>query len=67
MICKGAQTVIKGSQIFHKEYTIPNHTNYSREDPKPLVTTSLAIMIVVHTTEVSTLYPRVVISSLIGD
>jgi hypothetical protein len=40
----------------------PNHTLYSREDPRPLVITSSAIMIVVHSTEVSTLYLRIVIS-----
>jgi hypothetical protein len=34
-----------------------------KEDPRPLVTASSAIMIVVHSTEVSTLYPQVVISS----
>jgi hypothetical protein len=34
------------------------------EDPKPLVTTSLAIMIVVHFAKVSAMYPHVVISSL---
>jgi hypothetical protein len=43
----------------------PNHTLYSREDPKPFVTASSAIMIVVHSTDVSTLYPRVVISSMV--
>jgi hypothetical protein len=45
----------------------PNHTLYSREDPRPLVTTSLVIMIVIHSIEVSTMYPRVVISSSISD
>jgi hypothetical protein len=46
--------------------TIPflNHTLYSREDPRPLVSTRSAIMIVVHFAKVSALYPRVVISSL---
>jgi hypothetical protein len=53
-----------GSPSFHKDYTIPNHTNYSKEDPIPRVTTSSAIMIVVHFAKVSALYPRVVISSL---
>jgi hypothetical protein len=38
----------KGSQSFHKDYTIPNHTNYSREDPRSLVTPSSAIIIIVH-------------------
>jgi hypothetical protein len=47
--------------------TFPNHTLYSREDLRPLVTTSSTIMIVVHSTEVSTLYPHVVISSPVGD
>jgi hypothetical protein len=42
-----------GSQSFHKDYTIPNHTNYSREDPKPLVTASSTIMIVVHFAKVA--------------
>jgi hypothetical protein len=42
----------------------PNHTPYSREDPRPLVSTSLAIMIVVHLAKVSAMYPWVVISSL---
>jgi hypothetical protein len=42
-----------GSQSFHKDYTIPNHTNYSRVDPKPLVTASSAIMTVVHFTKVA--------------
>jgi hypothetical protein len=45
----------------------PNHTIYYREDPRPLVTASSAIMIVVHSAEVSTLYPPVVISSPISD
>jgi hypothetical protein len=42
----------------------PNHTLYSREDPRSLVTASSTIMIVAHSAEVSTLYPRIVISSL---
>jgi hypothetical protein len=36
------------------------------EDHRPLVTASSTIMIVRHYTKVSTLYPRVVILSLIG-
>jgi hypothetical protein len=42
----------------------PNHTLYSREDLRLLVTTSSAIMIVVHSVEVSTLYSCIMISSL---
>jgi hypothetical protein len=73
---KGAQRVTKDTkgtkdhtipQSYTEPYTtipFPNSTIYSREDPRPLVTTSSAIMIVVHSTDVSTLYPRVVISSL---
>jgi hypothetical protein len=45
----------------------PNRTHYSREDPRPLVTASSAIMIVVHSVEVSTMYPRIVILSPVGD
>jgi hypothetical protein len=56
-IHKGAQRVTKGT----KDHTVPQsctkpyptipfskHTLYSREDPGPLVTASLTIMIVVH-------------------
>jgi hypothetical protein len=70
------QRVTKGT----KDHTVPqsytdpyptipflNHTLHSREDPRLLITTSLAIMIVVHSTEVSTLYPCVVISSPVSD
>jgi hypothetical protein len=56
-------------QSYTKPYPtipFPNHTLYSWEDPRPLVTTSSAIMIVVHFAKVSALYPRVVISSLHG-
>jgi hypothetical protein len=49
----------KPFQLFHSQ----NHTIYSWEDPKPLVTASLAIMIVVHFAKVSTQHPRIVISS----
>jgi hypothetical protein len=49
---------------YHKAIPFPNHTNYSREDLRPLVTKSSAIMIVVHSAVVSTLYLWVVISSL---
>jgi hypothetical protein len=45
----------------------PNHTLYSREDPRLLVPASSAIMIVVHSADVSTIYPRVVFSSPVGD
>jgi hypothetical protein len=41
-------TKAQRAQMDHKDYTIPNHTNYSREDPRPLITVSSAIMIVVH-------------------
>jgi hypothetical protein len=59
------------AQSNHKDSTktwpIPLHSHPNhliKEDPRPLVTASLAIKIVVHSAEVSTLYPRVVISSL---
>jgi hypothetical protein len=70
LIHKGVQRVTKDhtvSQSYTKPYPtipLPNHTLYSREDPRPLVTASSTIMVVVYSTEVSTLYPRVVISSL---
>jgi hypothetical protein len=76
LIHKGAQMVTRGTkdhtvtQSYTEPYPtiqFPNHTLYSREDPRPLVTASSTIMIVVHSTDVSTLYPRVVISSLVGD
>jgi hypothetical protein len=57
-------------QKYTKPYpTIPflNHTFYSRKDLRPLVTASLAIIIVVHFAKVSALYPQVVISSPVGD
>jgi hypothetical protein len=43
-----------------------NHsqTIYSREDPRPLVTASSAIMIVIDYAKVSNAYPQVVISLL---
>jgi hypothetical protein len=69
MIHKGAQRITQYHKVVPKPYpTIPfsNHTLYSREDPRPLVIAISAIMIVVHSIEVSTLYPRVVISSLLG-
>jgi hypothetical protein len=47
-----------------QNHAIPIHTILSRENPRPLVTASTAIMIVVDFAKVSTLYPRVVISSL---
>jgi hypothetical protein len=48
------------SQSYIKPYPshpLPNHTLYSREDPRPLVTASSAIMIVVHFAKDSALYP----------
>jgi hypothetical protein len=56
-------------QSYTKPYPtipFPNYTLYSREDQRPLVTASSAIMIVVLFANVSALYPRVVISSLNG-
>jgi hypothetical protein len=44
----------------------PNHTLYSREDSRPLVTASSVIKIVVRFAKLSALYPRIVISSLRG-
>jgi hypothetical protein len=41
-------------QICTKPYStipVPNHTLYSREDPRPLITASSAIIIVVHSAE----------------
>jgi hypothetical protein len=35
----------------------PNHTIYSKEDPRALITASSSIMIVAHFAKVSTLYP----------
>jgi hypothetical protein len=79
MIHKGAQGVTKDTKGT-KDHTVPqnctkpystipfpNHTLYYREDARPLVTASSAIMIVVHSAKVSTLYPRVVISSPVSD
>jgi hypothetical protein len=69
MIHKGAQRVSKDTkgtkdhtvpQSYTKPYsTIPflNHTLYSRGDPRPLVTASSAIMIVIHFAKVTALYP----------
>jgi hypothetical protein len=60
MIHKGAQRVTKDTkgtknymvpQIYTKPYptiSFPNHTLYSREDPRPLVIASSVIMIVIH-------------------
>jgi hypothetical protein len=76
LIRKGAQRVIKDRKgtkdhMVPESYTepylaipFPNHTLYSREDHRPLVTTNSAIMIAIHSTDISTMYPRVVISSL---
>jgi hypothetical protein len=45
--------------------TIPSIiTMSSQEDPIPLVTVSMTIMIVVHSTKISALYPHIVILSL---
>jgi hypothetical protein len=72
MIHQGAQRGTKDHtvlQSYTKPYPtipFPNHTLYNREDPRQLVTASSTIMMVVHSIEVSTLYPCVVISSLIG-
>jgi hypothetical protein len=72
LIHEGAQRVTKGTkdhtvpQSCTKPYPtipFPNHTLYSREDLRLLLTASLAILIVVHIAEVSTLYPHIVISS----
>jgi hypothetical protein len=56
------------TQLHHKPHPKPFHsqfhTLYSREDPRPLVTASSTIMIVVHFTKLSTMYPYKVISSL---
>jgi hypothetical protein len=72
MIHQGAQRGTKDHmlpQSYTKPYPsipFPNDTLYSREDHRPLVTASSTIMMIVHSAEVSTLYPRVVISSLTG-
>jgi hypothetical protein len=57
------------SQSYTEPYptiSFPNHTLYSREDPRLLVTASSTIMIVVHFAKGSALYPRIVILSLVG-
>jgi hypothetical protein len=74
VIHKGVTIDHTASQSYTNDHLnpIPCHsqhlfkTIYSREDPRPLVTASLAIMIVVHFAKVSALYPHVVISSLLG-
>jgi hypothetical protein len=79
MIYKCTQRVTKDTKGT-KDHTVPQsyikpyptipfpiHTLYSREDLRPFVTASSSIMIVVHFAKVSALYPRVVISSPIGD
>jgi hypothetical protein len=50
-------------------FPIPTHNNilYSKEDHILLVTASSAIIIIVHSTEVSALYPYIVILSPIGN
>jgi hypothetical protein len=52
--------------IYTKTITTIPHIKQliSREDPRPLMTVSSAIMIVVLFAKVNVLYPRVVISSL---
>jgi hypothetical protein len=63
MIYKGAQRaqrITRYHKAIPKSYPIipfPNHTRYSREDPRPLVNASSAIMIVVHFAKVNALYP----------
>jgi hypothetical protein len=56
--------VSHGTSKLYRTIPFPNHTLYSREDPRLLVIVCSATMIVVHYIEVSTLYPRIVISSL---
>jgi hypothetical protein len=68
MITK-AQRAQSNDKASTKTRPIPSHSHPNhliKKDLRPLVTASLAIMIVVHSTEVSTLYRRIVISSLIG-
>jgi hypothetical protein len=65
-----AQRIIEYHRAMPKPYPtipFPNHTLYSREDSRPLVTAYSTIMIVVYYAMVSALYPRVVISSSISD
>jgi hypothetical protein len=66
---KGSQWTQRAQRItqYQKAIPFPNHTLYSREDPGLPVTASSAIMIVVHFAKVNVMYPRVVISSPIGD
>jgi hypothetical protein len=45
-------------------HPIHNHLVQSKEDPRPLVTISTTVMTVLHFAKISTLHPRVVISSL---
>jgi hypothetical protein len=63
---KGSQRITQYHKAIPKLYPFPNHTLYSREDPRPIITTRSAIMMVVHSAVVNTLYPSVVISSLCG-
>jgi hypothetical protein len=58
--------ITKLPQKLDQYHHIPIQIICSKEDPRPLITVSSAIMIGVHSAEVSTLYPRIVISSLIG-
>jgi hypothetical protein len=71
MITKGTKgtkdhTVPQSCTKPYPTIPFPNHTLYSREDPRPLVTANSAITIVVHS-EVSTLYQHIVISSPVSD
>jgi hypothetical protein len=56
---KWSHRIERAQRITQHHKTIPflDHTLYSTEDPRPLVTASSAIMIVVHFAKVNTLYP----------
>jgi hypothetical protein len=66
---KGSQRTQRAQRIiqYHKAIPFPNHTLYSREDPRLFVIISSAVMIVVHFINVSALYPWLVISLPVGD
>jgi hypothetical protein len=65
MIQKGSLWITPIHMIYTKTIpTIPHHTILLKEDPRPLVTVSTNVMIVVHFAKVSTLYPQLVISLL---
>jgi hypothetical protein len=55
MTHKGAPRVTKDTKdhIVPKAIPFPNHTLYSRENPRPLVIASSSIMIVVHFAKVA--------------